>query len=342
MELDVDGERTQVPELDGKPLPALILPDEADVAYAKLRLDDHSLATVQAHLKGLEDPLARAVLWSALWDMTRDAQLPARDFTRLSLDNIDVESDPVLVSAFIGRMWTAIEEYGNPTHRAEMREILATGARERATRATAGGDLQLLWARTFIDAARRPSDVELVRSLLDEESVFDGLKIDFAVRWSAVTALVRIGAASDDVIGSELKRDPTEEGRRSAATARASRPAVDAKEEAWSAVKDGDEVSLSMKRAFAAGFHRPDQEELLEPFVRRYFDELLDVWDSHSIDEGLMFVRSMYPAAVVTQEVVDLVDGMLKKPDLPGPVRRALMEARDGTQRELRTRGADR
>jgi len=341
VELDVDGERTPVPELDGKPLPALILPDETDVAYAKLRLDGRSLATAREHLKGLGDPLARAVLWSALWDMTRDAQLPARDFTRLSLDNIDVESDPVLVSAFIGRMWGAIEEYGNPRHRAETREMLASGARERAMRATPGGDLQLLWARAFIDAARRPSDVELVRSLLDEESVFDGLKIDFAVRWSAVTALVRIGAASDDLIASELKRDPTEEGRRSAATARASRPARDAKEEAWSAVKDGDEVSLSMKRAFAAGFHRADQEELLEPFVRRYFDELLDVWEGHSIDEGLMFVRSMYPATLVTQDVVDLVDGMLKR-DLPGPVRRALVEAQDGTLRELRTREADR
>ena len=132
-----------------------------------------------------------------------------------------------------------------------------------------------------------------------------------------MTALVRIGAASDDLIASELKLDPTEEGRRSAATARASRPAGDAKEEAWSAVKNGDEVSLSMKRAFAAGFHRADQEELLEPFVQRYFDELLDVWDRHSIDEGLMFVRSMYPATIVTQELVDLVNGMLKR-DLPG------------------------
>ncbi|TMD76846.1 MAG: hypothetical protein E6I77_08590 [Chloroflexi bacterium] len=96
-----------------------------------------------------------------------------------------------------------------------------------------------------------------------------------------------------------------------------------------------------MKRAFAAGFHRADQEELLEPFVQRYFDELLDVWESHSIDEGLMFVRSMYPATIVTQELVDLVNGMLKR-DLPGPVRRALLEAQDGTLRELRTREADR
>jgi aminopeptidase N len=274
--------------------------------------------------------------------MTRDAELPAHDFVRTALANIDVETDPVLVSDTIEGMWSAIEQYGDSSRRAEAREWLAAGSRERAMRAAAGGDLQLLWARAFIDAARRPQDVELVRSLLEGESVFEGLKLDFAVRWSAVAALVRIGAASDDLIAAELKRDPTEEGRRYAATARAARPSADAKEEAWSAVKDGNEVSLAMKRAFAAGFHRADQEELLAPFVRRYFDELLNVWQSHEIDEGLMFVRSMYPATIVSQEVVDEVDTMLARNDLPGPVRRALLEAQDGTRRELRTRAADR
>ncbi len=339
--VDVDGEVTEVREVVGEKLPSLIVPDESDDAYAKLRLDDRSLATARAHLKDVDDPLARAVLWGTLWDMTRDAQLRARDYVTTALANIDVETDPVLASDYIEGIWRAIEAYGNPAHRAEMREVLAAASRERALRATPGGDLQLLWARAFIAAARRPSDVELVRSLLDEESVFEGLKIDFAIRWSAVTALVRIDAARDDLIASELKRDPTEEGRRSAATARASRPTSDAKEEAWSAVANGDEVSLAMKRAFATGFHRADQEQVLQPYAKRYFDELLDVWEKHSIDEGLMFVRAMYPSAIVTHEVVDQVGRMLER-DLPGPVRRALLEAQDGTLRELRTREADR
>ncbi|HET7467805.1 MAG TPA: aminopeptidase N [Candidatus Dormibacteraeota bacterium] len=341
VEIDVDGEATAVALLAGKPAPALIVPDETDDAYAKLRLDSRSLATAREHLKDVTDPLARAVLWGALWDMTRDAQLPARDFVRTTLANIDGETDSVLTFPFILRMESAIETYGSLAHRAETRESLAAGSHQRAQRAEPGSDQQLLWAMTFIDNARTAGDVARVRDLLDGESEFEGLKIDFAVRWSAVTALVRIGAASDDLIAAELKRDPTEEGRRFAATARASRPTRDAKEEAWSAVKDGDEVSLAMKRAFAAGFHRPDQEELLEPFVQRYFDELLDVWESHQIDEGLLFVRAMYPATIVTQEVVDLVDRMLKR-DLPGPVRRALLEAQEGTARALRTRAADR
>ena len=342
VEIDVDGELTEVSELAGEPAPDLVVPDEADDAYAKLRLDERSLATARTHLKDLEDPLARAVLWSALWDMTRDAQLAAGDFVRITLSNIDVETDAVQVFPFILRMESAIEQYGKPAHRQEMRSILAAGSRERALAAEAGGDLQLLWAKTFIDNARSPQDVARVRDLLDGETEFDGLKIDFDIRWSAVAALARIGAGGDDLIAAELKRDPTEEGRRAAATARAARPTVEAKEEAWSAATNGDEVSLAMKRAFAAGFHRADQEELLLPFARRYFEELLRVWESHSIDEALMFVRSMYPATIVTDETVKLVDGMLARKDLPGPVRRALMEAQDDTARQLRTRAADR
>ena len=342
VELDVVGQTTDVPELAGKPAPDLIVPDPSDDAYAKLRLDDRSLATVRDHLKDLDDPLARAVTWGALWDMTRDAQLAARTFVQATLGNIDVETDSVLVFPFIVRAESAIEQYGSPTHRAEMREVLAAAARERALRAVPGGDLQLLWARTFIDNARRPQDVERVRDLLDGETEFEGLKIDFAIRWEAVAALARIGAGSDDMIAAELKRDPTEEGRRAAATARAARPTSEAKEEAWSAVIDGGEVSLAMKRAFAAGFHRADQETVLEPFVSRYFAELLPVWQSHSIDEALMFVRSMYPATIVSDEVVKLVDEMLSRKDVPGPVRRALLEAQDDTVRLLRARAADR
>jgi aminopeptidase N len=247
----------------------------------------------------------------------------------------------VQVLPFILRMESAIEQYGRPAHRAEMRGMLAAGSRERALAADAGGDLQLLWAKTFIDNARSPQDVARVRDLLDGETEFDGLKIDFDIRWSAVAALARVGAGTDEMIAAELKRDPTEEGGRAAATARAARPLVEAKEEAWSAVTNGDEVSLAMKRAFASGFHRSDQEELLAPFARRYFDDLLKVWQTHNIDEGLMFVRAMYPSTIVTEEVVELADRMLARKDLPGPVRRALMEAQDDTARQLRTRAAD-
>ena len=339
IELDVDGELTPL-DIAGEPAPDLLLVNDGDLAYTKLRFDPRSIKTLMTHLSGVEDPLARAVIWGALWDMVRDANIRARDYVAIVLNNIDVESDAVLVTQLIALMWAAIDGYSDPANRAAVRELLAAEAKRRALAAEPASDRQLLWTRAFIDAARRPEDVAWVRGLLDGSTELRGLKVDFAVRWLAVQALANVGAIGAAEIAAELERDPTEEGRRAAATARAARPLPEAKEEAWSAVIDGDEVSLAMKRAFASGFHRADQEALLEPFVRRYFDDLLPVWESHDIDEGLMFTEWMFPEKIVRPDVIDLVEETLTG-DVPGPVRRALLEAQDSTARLLRGRAFD-
>jgi len=340
IELDVDGADTPLDQIAGETAPDLLLVNDGDLAYTKLHFDPRSVKTLTTHLAGIEDPLARAVAWGALWDMVRDAHLRPRDYVPIVLNNIDVEPDAVMVTQIIALMYAAIEAYSDPGNRAALREVLAAGARQRALQAEPGSDRQLMWTRAFIDTARKPEDVEWVRGLLDGTTSPAGLKVDFAVRWLAIQALARIGAIGGDEIAAELERDPTEEGRRAAATARAARPLAEAKEEAWSAVTNGDEVSLAMKRAFAAGFHRSDQEALLEPFVRRFFDDLMPVWEAHDIDEALEFVEGMFPEKIVRPDVIELVEETLSG-ELPGPVRRALLEAQDHTARLLRARSFD-
>src|SRR5262249_53534391 len=114
----------------------------------------------------------------------------------------------------------------------------------------------------------------------------------------------------------------------------------EAKAEAWSAVTNGGEVSFAMKRAFIAGFHRADQEAILEPYVRRYFDDLLPVWEAHDIDDGLEFVEGMFPEQIIRPDVIELVEETLAG-ELPGPMHRALWEAQDHTARLLRARAFD-
>ena len=77
VETDVSGARTDVTALAGKPRPALLLVNDEDLSYAKVRLDPHSEATVRGSLDKLEDPMARALCWTALWDSARDAVTPA-------------------------------------------------------------------------------------------------------------------------------------------------------------------------------------------------------------------------------------------------------------------------
>jgi aminopeptidase N len=201
--------------------------------------------------------------------------------------------------------------------------------------------VQLLWATTFIGAARTPKEVAWVRGLVDGTTHLEGLAIDLAIRWSAVNALATIGAADEDLIAKELERDPTDQGRRQAAAARAARPLLSAKRDAWNAViHDLGAPSFSMKRAIAGGFHRPDQQELLSAFVTPYFESLMPFWDAHDSEEAISVIKMMFPSAVITPGVVDATDAALAR-DLPGPVRRVLLESQDAIKRALRAQAFD-
>jgi aminopeptidase N len=341
VELDVEGPVTPIPEFAGERAPDLVLPNDGDLTYCKVRLDDRSLETLKVHLRGIDDPLARAIAWGALWDMGRDAELRARDYVAISLAHIGPETDSSTLDSLVARVERAVDSFSEPSHRVDARELLARASKDHMSNARPGGDVQLLWAFTFINAARAMPDVEWVLGLLDATTRPEGLVVDLDVRWRAVTALATIGAAGEDLIAHELERDPTDEGRRRAAAARAALPEMSAKQRAWDAVVRGGVPSLQMKRAIAGTFHHVDQQELLKAFVQPYFDSLLPLWNANDSEVAVTIVAWMYPRAVLTQAVVDATDVALARDDLPGPLRRSLLESQDAIKRALRAQAFD-
>lgn len=341
VELDIDGASTPVPQLKGERVPDLLLVNDDDLTYTKVTLDQRSLTTLKTHLRGLDDPLARAVLWETLWDMVRDAQLRVAEWVDILLGNIDVEADASIVGLLMSRTSSALDMYATATERTSLREALAAGAKQRLARLAPASDLQLLWTNAFIGAAHRAEDLEWIKGLLDGSTKLDGLNVDFAIRWNAVNALATLGAAGEELIAAELERDPTDQGRRAAALARAAQPLAQAKADAWAAVT-GDDLSLAMKRAVASGFHRADQEELMASYVEPYFDSILPAWDAKVIEEALEFIQSMYPRMVVAQKVLDVTDKWLERETVPGPVRRSLLESQDDLRRALKARAFNR
>ncbi|GAC1678512.1 MAG: aminopeptidase N [Candidatus Dormibacteraceae bacterium] len=335
VEMDIDGEITPLPQLAGEHVPDLLLVNDGDLTYCKIAFDERSIATLKAHLRDIEDPLARALAWGAVWDMARDADLRAREFIALALDHIAVETDAPTLQTLIARIERAVESYCPPTYRPAARAQLARAAFDHLSSSQPGSDTQLLWATTFIGSSRTPDGVEWVRGLLDGKTQVPGLVVDFNVRWTAVDALATIGAAGEDLIAQELARDPSDHGERRAAAARAAQPLESAKQVAWDSVVHDPSTSFAMKRAISSGFHRVDQQNLLRAFVNPYFECLLPVWESHDFEEAISIVRGMYPQAVITQEVVDATDAALAG-DLPGLLRRSLLENQDGIKHALR------
>ena len=340
VELDVAEEDTPVKDFDGEHLADLLLVNDLDLTYAKIRLDDRSLATATEHLAELADPLARAITWAALWDMLRDAAIPARRYLPLILNNIHGETDIGVVQDLLAQASSAIFVYGDPANQEAALETLAKHSLRTLDAAPGGSDLQLAWAHAFISAARSTEHLSVVRGMLDGIKVFIGLKVDTDLRWAIVHALAGVGQ-DDGLIDAELKRDPTDEGQRHAVSARAARPTAEAKEQVWAALMEDLTLPLATMRSMMRGFHRFDQRNLLEPYAARYFQALANVWKERDIEIGLAFARMMFPSVIVDDHTIKVTDQYLARENVPGPVRRVLLEAKDSMQRAMRARAVD-
>ena len=341
IELDVGGPRTEIPSLVGEHIPDLVLINDGDLTYAKIRLDGHSLGTITRHLAAFADPLARALCWSAAWDMVRDAEFRARDFLQLVINNIHGETDIGVFQTLLGQGASAIYVYGEPANATAALRTLAKRARTGLEQAEPASDVQLAWARSFIAAARAPEDVALLSGLLDGTFAFPGLQVDTDLRWSIVHALSAIGAAGEDVIAAELARDPTDQGHRHAAGARASQPSAEAKTKAWLSITEDTSLPLAMRRAIMGGFYHPEQRVLLEPYALRYFATVVPFWQGHDIEVALAFARAIYPRIAIGDETIRMTTELLDTSATPGPVRRILLEEGDLMRRAIRARAVD-
>ena len=345
LELDVIGERTEVSDLAGEASADLLLVNDDDLTYAKTRLDARSLATVEAHLGEVRDPLARNLCWASAWDMTRDAELAARRWVALVAAHAPAEEDDSTLQRLLYQALHAAEAYGDPANRLAVRAHLAAIARDGLARAEAGSDRQLIWARQVVSAGDGPEAVAFALGLLDGTNPVAGLEVDTDLRWHVVAELAASGADDDGArVRAELRLDPTDMGERRAAAALASRPTPAAKAKAWGRL-EGEALPLALLRAIAGGFGHLGQAEILRPYVEPYLSSLGDWWERRTRDEAISLARGLFPSALIEPGVVASVDAALAAAPaqgLPGPMQRILVEGKDGIERALRARAADR
>ncbi|MFD8676730.1 aminopeptidase N [Streptomyces seoulensis] len=341
VELDVDGELTAVPELTGVRRPAVILLNDDDLSYAKVRMDEESLAVVTEHLGDFAESLPRALSWASAWDMTRDGELATRDYLSLVLSGIGKESDIGVVQSLHRQAKLAIDLYADPAARETLltRWTEATLAHLRA--AEAGSDHQLAWARAFAATARTPEQLDLLEALLDGSRTVEGLAVDTELRWAFVERLAAVGRYDEAEIAAEYERDRTAAGERHAATARAARPTAEAKAEAWASVVESDKLPNAVQEAVIIGFVQTDQRELLAPYTDRYFDSVKSAWDSRSHEMAQQIAVGLYPSVQVSEETLRKTDAWLTATEPTPALRRLISESRAGVERALKAQRAD-
>ncbi|MGA5464788.1 aminopeptidase N [Mycobacterium sp. NPDC050041] len=348
-ELDIEGPTTDVPALQGVSRGKLIVVNDDDLTYCSLRLDPDSLQTVLTRIADIGEPLPRTLAWSAAWEMTREAELKARDFVALVMSGLHAESEVGVAQRLVLQAQTALNSYADPAW-ASADGWPAFGDRllDLARESAPGSDHQLAFVNALCASVLSRNHVAVLATLLDNEPAavnLPGLVIDTDLRWRIVTALAASGDLDADgvetpFIDAEAENDPTAAGRRNAAAAAAARPQTAVKDAAWQQVVEDDTLANITARAIIGGFVRPGQRELLAPFTQRYFDAISGVWERRSSEVAQTVVVGLYPASDISQEAIDAADRFLAG-DVPPALRRLVIEGRAGVERALRARRFD-
>jgi len=346
IEVDIAGELTELPELIGRERGALVLPNDDDLTYAKLRLDPESLASLVASMGTIDSALTRALCWAAAWDMCRDAELSAHDFVALVLAGVGVETDLTAVGSVLGAARTAIDYYTPAAERRALNEFFVDGLSSLLAQAEPESDHQLALARALATSAESSATTSVLRSWLDGSAVPSGLAVDTDLRWHLVTNLARLGAIGEDEINAELELDPTAQGAERAAGARAALPSSAAKAEAWRLATADDDVANETHYQITANFWQFGADAVLTPYVAAYqkvaeaISAGQDGWAERSSALRQHVLGLLFPRTLMDRAALAELDAWLDSVSLTDAVARQVLERRDDAERALRCQEA--
>ncbi|MEZ7789520.1 aminopeptidase N [Actinomyces naeslundii] len=345
-ELDVDGELTQVPELVGAKRADVLVLNDDDLTYAKVRLDEESLSHGLTHIETFAESLPRSIVLASAWDMVRDGELAASHFLKAALQALDVEEHSSVIQGLLGRITTCLSAFLPPAVRRDLAPGTADRLLELARTAQAGSDKQLQLVRAVAAHAVTGEQLDIVAGFLEGTSALEGLDVDQDLRWDLLTGLVAAGRFGEDRIHAEEARDRTTTGRERAAEARASIPTPEAKEATWRALVDDasmpNETQVRVLRGLTSVERRPD---LLVPFVSEYVEAIDSLWSSRTFHMAENLLTGLWSCATVGLDGADpaaaLEVWLESHAQAPAALRRIVRENLDDTRRVARAQAAE-
>ncbi|WP_069811859.1 aminopeptidase N [Streptomyces sp. TP-A0874] len=319
--------------------PDLLLLNDGDLSYTKIRFDQASWETVRGALAALPDPLSRAVVWNAARDMVREGELEPAGYLELARAHLPFETELTITQAVLVFTRRQIaDRYLPPAERPAALGALTALCRDLLRRTEDGSapGLRLTAVRTFIDSS---TDTDVLRDWLTDGAAPGGPELDAELRWRLLARLSALGAATPDDIDAELRRDASATGQEGAARCRAALPDPRAKAAAWAAVYETDELSNYLLTATVEGFWQPEQRELLDEYVPRYFPAAVAVAGRRGPAIAATLGREGFPLHTADPELLRLGEECLRERDVLPALRRALEDRLDDLGRVLRVRG---
>ncbi|MDR0836938.1 MAG: aminopeptidase N [Propionibacteriaceae bacterium] len=342
LNLDVSGERTDVLPLVGRVRPALVLLNEGDMTFAKPRLDDVSLATVEAHIAELSDPLSRAMAWTSAWDAWRDAELPSGAYIDLVLATLPDETNLTAVQNRLGTLLTASRSYSAPAVRAVNRAHVTSGIAKLLVVAERGSDKQVALADSLIASISTSTGGAVLEAWLAGEEVPAGLELDVDRRWAILTSLAAQNRLDEAQLAAQERADTTISGVEKAAGVRSAWATAAAKADAWARIAEDPDVPNATLRAITGNFWCYGQESLLAEYAGQYLElcEAISAksgkWESPGSWITDMVMKNLWPEPVADRAFLDHFDAWLaERPNLAPSVAHTLAQQRNLAERIL-------
>ncbi|WP_446210986.1 aminopeptidase N [Micromonospora sp. IBSANI012] len=334
---DTDKGRTELTALIGEPATGLLLPNDGDLTFAKIRLDAASADAVPMVLPGLGDPLARALLWGEALDAARDGERPVAAVVALITAALPAETEVIIAEDVLTLSRGLIDRYLDPLAREAALLRVAGACAALLAGAPAGGSLQLAAARGLIAAS---TDTGLLAGWLAGDGVPEGLAVDTDLRWALLLRLVVLGAAGEPEIAAQAAADRSATGAERAACCRAALPDAEGKRVAWEIVTTSTELSNRLVEATAEGFWQPEQAELTAPYVERYFADMPAAARLRTAWTADRVTTLAFPRYAVAQPTRELAAALLARDDLTPGLRRWVTDLDDDLRRALVARTA--
>lgn len=331
IEMDIDGASTEIAELVGKKRADIdfILPNDDDLTYALLDLDEGSLEFLIGNIDKFEDPLARTLCWSAAWEMTRGGAMKARDFVALVARGAAAETELAVLERILQQASSAQSNYADPAWAKEstvLADALLEGTKD------SDPERSIIFAQALAKIRLTDGTRAFLQDVLESSD-------DEGLRWYAIAALAADGALGDvsSAVDAQLARDNSATGYQAAVRARAAVNTAENKRAVWDEIVAGELTNRELTSKLE-GLTYPGSDELLP--TSEFFDVAEKVWSSQSSEIGLTSVTGLFPSWAISQETLDEADEFLKR-DLAGGLRRSVTEQRDRMARALRNRAVD-
>ncbi|MCY3881598.1 MAG: ERAP1-like C-terminal domain-containing protein, partial [Chloroflexi bacterium] len=335
----LEGESTEIEAARGQPRPALVYPNFNDHAYAKIALDDESVAWARENIERVGDDLLRQQLWSTLWSMVRDQQLKSTDFLAIVREKIGLEQNIELVDSVLGHAASSQNRYVPAEQRDAEAHLLFETAREGLL-AASDNDTRIIWGRALVGLAVNPDDLAYVGHLADGEEVIAGFELDQDMRWGVAARHVAFGLpGAAERVAAEAERDPSDRGQRAQLRCQTAVPDASVKADAWERFNGEGYGSRYLNQAAMSGFNWTHQADLLAPYVDAFFDQVGGIFVERDREFATVFYGGLFPSYRVEQDTLDRAQALLDEtPEEQAVLQRMLREAIDDLGRAIACR----